>query len=92
MVTRDELLDAWTTHHQDRADDAAINMAERWERGQRTDAWLITAWLRDETRNPVVIGAETWTDHDWRVITDETGIPTPISVRNLVIEMLAGER
>ncbi len=71
---------------------AAERLEDAWEKGRWSDAHLIASWLTEQGVHPrlVVHGIEGWTDHDWGNITDETGIPTPPSVRERVALILRG--
>lgn len=70
----------------------AEELALAWEEGRRSDARIVAAWLAEQGIHPDLLAAQArdWSDFDWRVIEDETGIPCPVSVRNHAIAMLRG--
>lgn len=89
-------LDALLAERRQRtADHTAETMAERWDRGLRTDARLVTLWLSHQNvLDPAVLAssASAWTDTDWLKIENQTGLRCSTTVRNHVINMLREAR
>ena len=75
----------------DKAEAAADHLAAAFDAAQVADAAEIVDWLDDTdpvgTLTTSVLVAE-WDDFDWRFISEEVGVPTPVGTRHHVVRLL----
>jgi len=76
----------------DKAEAAADHLAAAFDAAQVADAAEIIEWLDETAPDGTVTTADTaagWDDFDWRLISEEVGVPTPVGVRDHVVRLLA---
>ncbi len=76
----------------DKAERPPLPPGDAFDAAQVADAVEIIDWLDETAPDGTVTTSDTaagWDDFEWRVISEEVGVPTPVGTRNHVVRLLA---